>query len=298
MNFTKFFLLLVLSMVLTNCGPKADLKESDSTPAPTTPTTQTPEVEPQEPEPVDPLLHADLLAMQWNEAHKYSPARLKEMNEKAIDQVYALPVQAQTPHPQGRYRLPAIDPVNAQKIIESMNIHPVVAYSQNEKYDRETTEIGYCFGRATYAHLVLLKMGIMKESIRKVWLVGPMSAGGTNWAFHVATIVRTTNGKWMVIDNYANILMELREWVYYFYPQNKGYDNLRVYITTPSKFSVNMAKYDRVQLGLNLSAVDDWYRHYFVDLMNWFKDHDISEVGLRDLRKDPKDEKNQDQDKK
>ncbi len=126
-------------------------------------------------------------------------------------------------------------------------------------------------------------MGIAKESIRKVWLVGPMSSGTTAWQFHVAVVVRATNGKWMVVDNYWGRLLEIKDWAESFYPQNKSYKNLRVYVTSPAKFSVSLQKYSRLQMGLDMPATKDWYKNYFHDLMEWFKHHTLEEVGLRDL---------------
>jgi hypothetical protein len=53
------------------------------------------------------------------------------------------------------------------------------------------------------------------------------------------------------------------------------------------KFIPNPLKYNRVDLGLDMTQEQDWYRHYFYDLMQWFKKNDLSEFGLTDLREDP-----------
>ena len=43
--------------------------------------------------------------------------------------------------------------------------------------------------------------------------------------------------------------------------------DLRFYVTTPEKFSVNTGKYERYQLGLDVSRDVDWFKHYFKDMM-------------------------------
>lgn len=228
----------------------------------------------------DPLLKVDLLHLQKNEAAKLSTVEIREKNNQTIDNLKKLPIRKLALRARGRNRVQTVEPKVVQQIIDSMNIHPIVSSSANGKYERPGTEIGYCFGRATYAHLALLKIGVDKDSIRKIWLVGPMVTNRITWQFHVAVTVRTTDGKWMVVDNFTGKLLEISDWVNFFYKYNAKPQKLRVYITSPSKFSVSLASYNPIQLGLNVSSEVDWYRHYFFDLMKWFQKNDMSQFGL------------------
>ena len=218
--------------------------------------------------------------LQKNEAAKLSTTQIRDKNNQTIENLKKQPIRKLALRVRGRNRVQTVEPKVAQQIIDSMNTHPIVSSSANGKYEHPGTEIGYCFGRATYAHLALLKLGVDKDSIRKIWLVGPMVTNSITWQFHVAATVRTTDGKCMVVDNFTGKLMEISDWVNFFYKYNAKPQKLRVYITSASKFSVSLASYNPVRLGLNVSSEVDWYRHYFFDLMKWFQKNDMSQFGL------------------
>ncbi len=267
-------------------------------PAPTSPTPEASEpphenlTDKEAEEPTDPLLSADLLAYQENEVRNLTSHEIQNLNEQSIQSLYSLkrPVAVITTTGSKLARVPSIHRDLGEQLIRSIDQNPVVASYADSHYSQPGTEIGYCFGRATYVHLALLKLGVDRNSIRKVWLVGPMVAGNINWAFHVAVVVRvsepgSSTDQWMVVDNVTGKLLEVRSWAANFIPYNSQFKNLRLYVTDPSKFSVSLGKYSRIQMGLDLSAKDDWYRHYFADLMAWFRGHDLSEVHLpSDLR--------------
>lgn len=137
-------------------------------------------------------------------------------------------------------------------------------------YEQPGTSIGYCFGRAMYYHVKLLKNKVDKSVIRKAFVVGPMRAYGVNWQFHVATIVRGPKNTWYALDNNFSRPQELSVW-YKTHFQMGTYKNVRLFITDPKKFTIS-ARYDRVQLGLALERSQDWYRGYFTDLMETFRD--------------------------
>ncbi len=162
----------------------------------------------------------------------------------------------------------AISRKQAQKLLNSISPHPVVGQRAYDSYNREGTEIGYCFGRATYVHLALLKMGVKKDAIKKIWTVG-LTGGQVNWIYHVATAVRTTDGNWTVIDNFVGRLITAQEWA----TQMRGMTidgKKATYITDAKKFGPQTGKYTRVQLGLGLSRETDFYKNYFGDLLKWF----------------------------
>lgn len=227
----------------------------------------------------DPLLEADLLTVQRQETDGKTPEQVSEMNRWTFEALAAEPL------PGGfSGRVISIDPGTTTKIIASIGKHPVMQAASSGRYSQRETEIGYCFGRATYAHLALLKMGVDRDSIRKIWAVGEMK-GYVSWQFHVATIVRQKDGKWYAIDNFfGSHGLEVSQWFAGLQKQNKKGD-LRVYITDPSKFSVSLGAYDNVQLGLKISKEQDWYRGYFQDLMTWFRTGTLESVGLSKLKK-------------
>ncbi|MES3038480.1 MAG: hypothetical protein V4736_11295 [Bdellovibrionota bacterium] len=232
------------------------------------------------------LTVADLLKIQESETKGKTRKQINQMNKNEIAALYALKLPKKVSG-KGGDRITSISREQGQAVIESINNHPIINFFNSQRYDQPGVSIGFCFGRATYAHLALLKMGVHPDSIKKIWAVGPMNAGGIMWSFHVATVVRSTEGGWMVIDNYPNKLLNVTQWMNLFKQQNKEH-NLRIYFTQPEKFSVSLSKYDRVQMGLDLTADQDWYRNYFVDLMTWFKKPgSLQSMGLKDLRPIP-----------
>ena len=106
-----------------------------------------------------------------------------------------------------------------------------------------------------------------------------------NWQFHVATAVRTPKG-WQVLDPHIATPLSPREWFTFYQQTNGDLGDLRLYVTAPEKFSVRTSKYSKTQLGWKISREDDWFGHYFVDLLKWFTSSEdpLGEMGLRDLR--------------
>ena len=178
----------------------------------------------------------------------------------------------------------------AENLMRSIDMNPITSYWGMDKYNRVTegVNIGYCFGRATYGHLALLKNGVDKNAIRKIWAVGPMKTGATSWAFHVSTIVRADNGEWLAVDNFPGQVLNIQKWMEYVKRISTD-GKLTFFITNPEKFSVSLGTYDRVQLGLDIGRNQDWYKHYFADLMKWFGSEQsrpfFDENGVPDLRK-------------
>lgn len=162
----------------------------------------------------------------------------------------------------------AITRAQGQQLLNSISVHPVVGRGERYKYDYEGKNIGFCFGRATYVNLMLLRMGVSKDSIKKIWTVG-LTGGEVNWRYHVATAVRTTDGKWTVIDNYVNRLVTVEEWAARM--RKMSVDGKKTFfVTDASKFGPNVGKYNPRLLNLNVSKDRDFYRNYFTDLMTWF----------------------------
>lgn len=166
----------------------------------------------------------------------------------------------------------AITPQQAQRLLNTINNHPVVGFNSYGFYNRSGTEIGFCFGRAAYVHLALLRMGVKKDAIKKIWTIGE-TGGSVNWIFHVATVVRTTDGKWTAIDSYVGSLISANDWATQMRAMTTD-GRKATFITSAEKFTPSLGKYSRVQLGLDLDRGTDWYQHYFRDLVDWFKGTD------------------------
>ncbi len=87
-----------------------------------------------------------------------------------------------------------------QKIFDLASHNPVASLNVLSKYD-PTGEIGFCFGRAMTVHLVSRNLGLDKNSIKKLFIVGDMRSGSEpEWRFHVTTLVQGTDKKWYAID--------------------------------------------------------------------------------------------------
>tara|TARA_B110001454_G_scaffold219099_1_gene249899 strand:+ start:6664 stop:7842 length:1179 start_codon:yes stop_codon:yes gene_type:complete len=165
------------------------------------------------------------------------------------------------------------------KVLTSIEEHPVVAQYAANKYQQNGTEIGYCFGRGCYVDLMLMRLGVDRDSIKKIWAVGPMGAGEITWQFHIGHMVRLPDNTWIVIDNvpsYTEVL-EARAWGEHFKAENPD-GKLRLYITDSDKFTPSLGKYDPVQLGLNINRNRDWYKGYFQDLKTWFENTSDAEL--------------------
>lgn len=89
-----------------------------------------------------------------------------------------------------------------KKLLDNVVHHKVAALSAISKYDKTPNEeIGFCFGRAMTAHLLARKMGVARNSIKKLYIAGDMTSGSVRWRFHVTTLVKDEKSKsWYSID--------------------------------------------------------------------------------------------------
>jgi hypothetical protein len=227
------------------------------------------------------LVTVDLLNYQYNETLNLTPKQVEALNQKAIGDLKSLKIERRLAD-----RTPDISRRDAQEMIDSIEANPVTASYQYRKYSPEGREIGFCFGRAMYTHLLGLHLGVQKDAIKKAWVVGPMANGGINWAFHVTTLIRSGD-EWLAIDNFPGKLLTIEEWLKEMQPMSTDH-KLRLYITEPDKF-VGPFRYSEVQMNhslnynknLMLPRSKDWYSGFFTDLLNWFRSNpDMSTVGL------------------
>ena len=209
-----------------------------------------------------------------NETAGKTSEQIAEMNEKTISDI-----EAEIPWIAYGKRKTAISFATAEMLRSEIHNNPVVK-PFNEKYSQPGTSIGYCFGRATFVHMMLLKLGLQKQSIQKIWAVGRMKAGGIYWQFHVATMAYSEKDGWLVIDSNHMHPLPVREWIKHYNAQAED-GRVRFYATDASKFTFELGQYNRIQLGLDVSADKDWYKHYFKDMFTWLKDKRVTEDGVR-----------------
>ncbi len=185
-------------------------------------------------------------------------------------------------------RASGISSAQAKQLIQVSRNHEVVGYPADQGYERGGA-IGYCFGRAAYAHLMLLKMGVQKESIRKVWVAGNMLENKITWEYHVATIVYTHDLGWVSIDSIFDHPKPIGDWLRHFNAQSQN-DKFRFYVTPAEKFNFQLGKYDRSQMGLDLTPEQDWFRNYFVDMLRSISNANLDQLGLKKVNASPKED--------
>lgn len=224
-------------------------------------------------------LPADLLALQRKEAEMYSPKQIKNLNDGVVREL-----EAYIPE-QNSQRAGSISMQEVSRLLDVVRNHPVVAPQNRKKYEPENVEIGYCFGRAAYLHLMMLKMGLSRSSVVKIWAVGEQSNPGSenNWGHHVATAVYVRGGwGWMTVDTNSFKIQPIRHWV----DGNMRYSldqKLRIYVSPASRFALQIPKYDRLQMGLDLNRENDWYRGYFTDLLKSVREEPLASLGLKEV---------------
>lgn len=222
------------------------------------------------------LRDVDLEAIMLRETNGKSPEEISDMNAKTISDI-----EAEIPS-YNSSRKSSISMESAEFLRRQINENPV-AGSRSDLYEQPNTSIGYCFGRATFVHLMLLKMGVQKESIQKIFAVGTMAAGGINWQFHVATMAYSETNGWLVIDSNHARPMAVRDWIAHYNKQSPS-GRIRFYATDASKFTFKLGKYSRAQLGLDMPRKRDWYKHYFKDLMAWLETKRVTENSIETVK--------------
>ena len=162
----------------------------------------------------------------------------------------------------------------AREVLNRVKTNKVTG--QTGKYDPKGG-IGFCFGRALAAHLETLAMGVQKESVRKIWIVGTMETGGKiTWGHHVATMVKATDGSWWVMDTYTNKLSTPTDWVAAVKSTLKPTNNPSIFISEPQRWGPNWpSPYSPGALN------NDFYNGYFKDYLADFRSR-TSHPGKRD----------------
>ncbi len=132
----------------------------------------------------------------------------------------------------------------AQKIYQSLVANEVSKVDAVLRYD-PVGDVGFCFGRATMVHYLLLQAGVKPQQIAKIFAVGNLLYRDQLWNFHMATMVKGEKGKWWVIDSLFNRVLSHSEWM------NKALTldtdpklaQLRFYVSDPRKFQPSYGQY-------------------------------------------------------
>ncbi len=219
----------------------------------------------------------DLYGHYQNEIAHQSVEQIHQMNQKVVTDLHAY-----VP-PRGA-RAQSIDWGTLLQMIKITQNHSVVGYKSSSQYSHEGTETGYCFGRAMYLHLLALKLGLQKESIKKIWALGPLTTSqyGLTWGYHVALLVYSKEYGWLTIDPNENKPQSFEAWINTF-TQRSVDQRVRFYISDPDKQALYTGKYSRYLMGLNLSLDKDWFKHYFVDMLKAVRIEKIENLGLHEL---------------
>jgi hypothetical protein len=168
--------------------------------------------------------------------------------------------------PASTAKKPGLESHEINKLFRKVNDNPVASLMKVDDYSVNTPGMGYCFGRATTAHIKAIGSGLDKNSVRKVWALGELKTGSTTWRYHVTTIVRDSQGKWHAIDPIFGRPMSVEQW----YKEMKKFDSkgdMRIFDTPANRFGPSSpAKYSPHVLK------DKVYENYFTDLMKSFRE--------------------------
>lgn len=193
-----------------------------------------------------------------------TPAKAAKWNERMFSALERM----QLPPSQVRGRFGSLSQAQIEELYHQASTDPVADYSKVKRYDPDGS-FGFCWGRAMNAHLYALRMGLAKESIRKIWAVGTMKYNRIFWRYHVTTIVRRNDGTWMAIDPEYNKPITIREW----YREVKAMDTddkLQFYTSEARRYGPDSSDtYTNHQLDPKKfdPRARDYYNGYFRDLL-------------------------------
>ena len=131
-------------------------------------------------------------------------------------------------------------------------------------YDPKGT-IGFCFGRATIAHMEAIVREVHPDSVKKIWIAGDMGV----WGHHVATMVYTEKG-WIVLDTNLGRSVDIDTWIATYMPMKKGKKDIMVFVTQAGRFGpYDSSPYNAINLFNTNSAdfkkANDFFSGYFHD---------------------------------
>ncbi len=149
----------------------------------------------------------------------------------------------------------------AQRIFRELAVNPVTRVDQVSRYDA-VGDVGFCFGRAAFVHLQLLRAHVRPADIAKIFLVGRLRHERQLWEYHMATMLRTAPGQWLVIDSLFAEPLPHAEWMRQAAKMdiNSKLPQSRFYVTDARKFQAAYPAYRSVDFEI------PELRMYFADL--------------------------------
>jgi hypothetical protein len=167
---------------------------------------------------------------------------------------------------------PKVNQARAQQILELLKANPIAGSEHIKNYDADR-EVGFCFGRATYVHMELLRRKVLPEHIVKIFALGNLRSRNEKWEFHVVIAVLGSENTWWVIDELSKDILNLKDWMDQFkaYSKNPKEPRIRYYITDAAKFHPALGAYKNEELRF------EYYNNYFVDLEKWFEKNPVQD---------------------
>jgi len=160
----------------------------------------------------------------------------------------------------------------AQKVLDTVATHPIVGDAVVQKYDREGLNVGFCFGKAAYIHVELLRRGVNPKSLGKVFAIGKFRSGKAVWDFHVTPVVLGPKNEWWAMDTVTSekvspiaIWMRNVEKL----DMDPAHPLIRFYFSDAVKFQPLYGAYGPENLYF------PYFNNYFVDLAKWFDEHPV-----------------------
>lgn len=159
---------------------------------------------------------------------------------------------------------------------EAKDIFRIMAYTSGirlidiVKYD-PASKFGFCFGRAFFGNLIMLQNGIHRDSIKKVFVYGPMRGGLFGWGFHVAVMVEKEGGGFWVLDPSHGSIETIESWYAHYEKASKD-GRIKMDIAAGDRFGrsgFNPASWDSLRKDYD-SILNEKYGtkyKYFVDVL-------------------------------
>jgi len=197
-----------------------------------------------------------------------SPKEAKSLNEAALQKLKKEPFE----NPLSKKKTGLTDK-EINKLYDDVAANNQVSESLCGVYNG-SPQYGFCWGRAMAAHLKALQTGLPTRNVRKLWAVGNLKADGTNWRYHVTTLVRGKNGTWYAIDPIFKKAMPAIDW---YNRMSKEFDRqgtMRIFASPANRFNPqSFAKYNKERLA------KAFYYNFFSDLMDGVYTENTGRVG-------------------
>lgn len=151
----------------------------------------------------------------------------------------------------------------------------------------ENRKRGICFGRAIFFHLLMLKLGVDKNHIKKIFAIGSIDSGEKDlvWQFHTAIIVKDLlSEKWWALDVNHPEPLSIDDWKFqinrrsldktfrlFREPEVDKSKSIRFYITHPNKIGPSGWEYNIKENGL----FDPFYNNYFHRIFGFLESYRV-----------------------